>query len=374
MATKRRGNGEGSVYQRNDGRWVAAVTIDGKQKFVYAKTRPAAQRRLREAQRLHEDGLPVVTSRQSVTDYLTDWLKIVESSVRYATFIRYQEYVRLHIIPKIGRIRLAKLTPQQVQDMYAACLSAGLSAQSVRHLHTVFHRALRQAIQLDLVARNVTDRVEPPRAEKAEMQTYSAVQVRAFLDAARGDRLEALYVLAVTTGMRQGELLGLRWQDLDLERRVLQVQVAMQRTKDGLQLAAPKTNAARRKLILGKAAVDALRQHRAKQNAERLQVGERWPDWDLVFANGVGKPITAGHLLRRSYEPLLLRANLPRLRFHCLRHTAGTLLAEKGVSIKVIQETLGHTRSAVTLDYYVHATENMQKHAAQAMEDVLSGS
>ena len=216
------------------------------------------------------------------------------------------------------------------------------------------------------------DLVTPPRAAHREMQTLSPEQARAFLDAAQGDRFHALYVLALSTGMRQGELLALRWQDVDLDRGTVQVRGSLQRTPAGLTLTEPKTAASRRQVGLTPSAVAALRRHRVAQTEERLRFGSVWQDNGLVFCNEIGEPIDATHVTVRPFRRLLERAGLPQIRFHDLRHTAATLLLGQGVHPKMVSEMLGHTQIAITLDLYSHVTPTMQRQATDAMEAVLT--
>jgi integrase len=371
---RKRANGEGSVYRRKDGRWAASVSLDhGRRKAFYGKTRQEVGRKLGAALKARQDGLPVVGERQTVAKFLESWLESTRPTVRPRTFTRYEEYVRLHVIPELGSLTLARLSPQYLQRLYANRLEAGLSPTSVAHLHAVLHRALEQAARWGLTPRNVAKLVTPPRPSRREMATLSPEQARALLQTAEGDRLEALYVLALSTGMRQGELLALRWRDVELEGGSLQVRATLQRTHDGFQFAEPKTARSRRQVALTRAAADSLRRHRSRQLEERLQMGAAWEDNDLVFANEVGRPIEAGNLIRRSFHPLLQRAALPQVRFHDLRHTAATLALGKGVHPKMVAEMLGHSQIAVTLDLYSHVTPTMQRQAADALEAVLSG-
>ncbi len=189
----------------------------------------------------------------------------------------------------------------------------------------------------------------------------------------RRSRLEALYVLAVTTGMRQGEILGLRWRDVDVDQGMVQVRGSMQALKGvGLHIAEPKTAGSRRHVMLSQRPIEALRRHRVAQAAERLRAGAGWEDNDLVFANEVGRPIAAGNLLRRSFEPLLKSAGLPRIRFHDLRHTSATLLLGQGVHPKIVSEMLGHSKITTTLDLYSHVTPTMQREAVRAFDAILT--
>ena len=203
------------------------------------------------------------------------------------------------------------------------------------------------------------------------MATLSPEQARMLLETAASERLEALYVLALSAGLRQGELLALRWRDINFDAGSVQVRGSLQRTTGGLTIAEPKTARSRRLITLTAAAANALRRHRSAQAKERLRLGAIWEDNDLVFANEIGRPIEAGNLLRRSFWPLLERAGLPHMRFHDLRHTAATLMLGQGVHPKVVAEMLGHSQISVTLDLYSHVTPTMQQQAARAMDSVL---
>jgi len=368
----RRGNGEGSIHKRqSDGRWCASITLhDGSRKHFLAKTRDEVARKLAAALAEKEKGTLVVAPRQSVRQFFAAWLAAAKPSLRPRTYDRYEEYVRLHITPDIGRVSLTGLTPQHLQRLYAKKLE-GLSPTTVNHLHATIHKGLSTAVRWGALHRNVADFVDPPRPDRHEMATLNPEQARKLLEATRGNRLEALYVLAITTGLRQGELLGLRWRDVDLDAAALQIRGSMQATKEGLQIAEPKTPGSRRQVMMSQPPVDALRRHRVAQAAERLRMGAAWEDNDLVFANKVGRPIPAGHLLRRSFEPLLKKAGLARIRFHDLRHTSATLLLGQNVHPKIVQEMLGHTRISTTMDLYSHVTPTMQREAAAAFDAIL---
>lgn len=370
----KRGNSEGSITRRSDGLWEARVTLDGgKRKSFYAKTRQEAARKLNEALRDRDSGLPVVGGKQTVEQYLTSWLAATKATIRPTTFARYEQFVRVHIVPTIGKSALSKLSPQQLQALYALKLEEGLSSTTVHHLHAVLHRALDKALRLGLVQRNVADMVDVPRMRHHEMTTLSEEQARTLLSAASGERLEALYVLAIATGMRQGELLALKWRDVDLDESRLQVRATLHYTNEGYVIAEPKTEFSRRRIALSKVAVEALRAHRIRQLEERLQLGDAWEDNDLVFPNTVGRPLDGVNLLKYWFYPLLKRAGLPRMRFHDLRHTAATLLLGRGINPKIVSEMLGHSHVSVTLGIYSHVTPHMQEQAAKAMDDALGG-
>ena len=365
----RRGNNEGSIYKRADGRWAAAVSLPRrKRRTLYGKTRQEVARKLNEALRDREAGLPIIPERQTVEQFLTHWLKTAEPTIRRTTFVRYEEYMRLHTIPVIGHIRLPRLTPQHLQDLYTKKLAEGLSPTSVRHLHTVLHRALKQALRWNLIIRNVSEAVDPPRRASTDHQALTPEEVRRFLEAAREDRLEALYVLAVTTGMRRGELLGLHWRDVNLDQGTLQVRHTLQQ---GGFLGEPKTAKARRQIDLAPLAVEALQRHRIHQLKDRYEAGPQWPDTDFVFTNALGNYVDPDNLRRRSFGPLLRRAGVPSIRFHDLRHTAATLLLGLDTRPKVVQELLGHSQIAVTMDVYSHVLPTMQREAMNGLDKLL---
>jgi integrase len=372
MASGRRHNNEGSITKRPDGRWEARITLEGgKRKRFYGKTRQEVNRRLTEALRDRDRGLPIVGERQTVGQYLTTWLQAVGPTVGPTTLHSYEIKARVHLMPALGAIVLSKLSAQQVQAFYTAKLDGGLSSTTVHHLHSVLRHALSDAVRLGLVARNVTDVVDPPRMRHTEMRVYSAEEVRRFLEAARGHRLEALFVLAVTTGMRQGELLALRWRDVHFDEGYLQVRSSLKRIKGKLFIAETKTRRSRRRIALTPLACDALCRHRVGQWAERQRVEEAWCDNDLIFTNEVGNRIHLCGFNRDKFWPIIKRAGLPRVRFHDLRHTAATLLLSQGVNVKVVSEMLGHSSVSITLDVYGHVLPDMQRDATSAMQRML---
>jgi integrase len=311
--------------------------------------------------------------KTALGDYLDRWLTdSVRDTVRQNTWERYEQIVRLHIKPALGRVKLKSLTPTHVRALYRDKLDAGLATRTVQYIHTTLHKALKQAMNDRLVPRNVTEAVKAPRPSSKEVMPLSAGQARALLKAARGDRFEAIYVLAITAGLREGELLGLKWEDVDLGTEKLSVRRGLTITKYGPALGAPKRNKSRRSIRLTAPAAEALKRHKLTQKAERLRLGSLWEDNDLIFPNQTGglmRPwsLTGGPSLR-----LLRRAGLPETtRFHDLRHTCATLLLSKGVHPKIVQELLGHASISITLDTYSHVLPNMQEKAVDAMESAL---
>lgn len=287
------------------------------------------------------------------------------------TFIRYGQLVRIHALPTIGDIPIAKLNGQHLAALYSDRLAHGQSPRSVEQLHSVLHSAFRQAVRWDLIARNPADLVSPPRPKRPEITALTGDQARALLAVAAGDELEALYVLALSTGMRQGELLGLTWSAVDVTGARLEVRASLvYRTADNWSLADPKSQRSRRRVSLS--AVAALRSRRIRQAAARLLVGSDWQDNDLVFTDAWGHPLSGTHVTSRPFRELLQRAGLPRIRFHDLRHTVATLLLASGTHPKLVQELLGHSTIALTLNVYSHVTPSMHDEAANTMDRILT--
>lgn len=365
MAKKngRRAPGEGSLYKRADGRWCAQCRVESptggqKTRYLYAKTKGEASEKLRAALAERDSGFVFDDGKLTVGEYLEKWLDTVRDTVKDRTWERHESVVRLHLVPELGGVRLSRLTPMEVQTLYRERLDSGLSPRTVQIIHTTLHKALKQAVRWRLVPRNVCGDVDPPHAPRKEVQPLSAEQVRSLLAAAEGDPLEALYALAVTTGMRQGELLGLRWEDVDLGARVVRVRRTVWEGKSS----APKTRAARRQVGLSRRAFRALHEHRERAN------GSEW-----VFPSQTGRtPFDAHHLLNRSWLPLRKRAGLPETtRFHDLRHTAATLLLCRGVHPKLVQSLLGHASIEITMNTYSHVMPEMSGAAARAMDTAL---
>jgi integrase len=374
MAKGRRGNGEGTIRKRVDGRWEARISLEGGQRrSIFGKTRAEVAKRLSEILHEIDQGLPQITTNQTVRDYLTGWIETVRPTLGKASAYKYGSYMKLHVIPMLGSVTLAKLTAQHLQRLYAAKLNEGLSPTTVNLIHKVIHRALEDALRLGLVQRNISDLVDPPRRAHHEMRPLSADETRRLLEAVKGDRLEALAIVALTTGMRQGELMALKWRNVDLANTTLQVQTTAKLINGEMFVEETKTRRSRRRIALSPMAVEALKRHRLHQHEERLHAGERWQDNDYVFPNTIGKLLDPRSLRRRWFDKMLARAGLPHIRFHDLRHSAATLLLLQGVHPKIVSEMLGHASIAITLDLYSHVLPDMQRDASAAMERLLGG-
>ena len=372
---ERRIQGEGSVFQRKDGRWVAVITTDeGKKKTIYRKTQKEALKELQLANQAKMQGTLITARDQKLSEFLTSWLTdTAQPLLREKTYIRYGEIVRLHVVPILGKVTLQKLTPQHLQKLYKAKREEGYAPQTIRHIHRLLHRAFNDAVKWNLMSRNVCNLIEGPRVPKKEMQVLSHEQALRFLEAAKGDPLETLYILALSTGMRQGELLGLQWKDIQFENGTLQVKRKIARiTNKGFVFSEPKTTKSRRNITLTTLAIESLKQHRRHQHEQRLATGPNWEEYDLVFCNAVGRPIEVSNMTRRSFRPILAKAGLPIIRFHDLRHSCATLLLSLGIHPKIVQELLGHSQISITLDTYSHVLPSLQAEAAQRLDTLLS--
>ena len=377
----RRDRGAGSIYRRaRDGRWVGEITLPdtGRRKSVTGATKREAQQRLAHLRREIEQGLTPGDPRQTVEQYLASWLESIKPTMSDGAWLRHEQFCRLQIVPAIGAVKLASLTAQHVQTLYAGLLAGGLSSTTVHHAHATLHKALKAAVRLGLVARNVTEMVDAPRMRHHEMRVLSVAQARQFVEASKRERLGMLLILAITTGMRQGELLALHWKDVQIDEREdgtsdysLSVRWHLRYRAGVFTFKEPKTRRSRRRIALANFAAELLRAHREEQQRERARAGDIWQDNDLVFCTEAGTPITPNGALRSTFERVLRQANLPAIRFHDLRHTCATLLLGENVNPKVVSEQLGHSSIAITLDIYSHVMPDMQEHAALVLAGLL---
>lgn len=376
----RRGNGEGSIYQRKStGRWEASITLeDGTRKTFYGKTRTEVKDKLKKAMADQQQGLLVKSDRQTVGQFLTDWLENTHRRrVRPRTYERYREAINLHIIPAIGDHQLQKLTAQHIQAFYTAKEKEGLAPATIRYYHSVLHNAFTLAVKWGLIARNICDLTSPPRRERHEMHTLSFEQAQRFLDTLAGHKWEALFELALATGLRRGEILALKWQDIDFDAGTLQVRRILSRVPTQSENrqhvyveAEPKTHMSRRSVVIASFALEALEKHRANQAEEKQKAGQHWQNYDYVFCTSTGTHLNPNYIVD-VFKKLLQRAGLPNLRFHDLRHSAATLLFKMKTHPKIVQELLGYSNISITLDIYSHTLPGMQEDAIQGLDEAF---
>lgn len=374
----RREQGSGAVYRRSsDGRYVAVVDLgwkDGKRQrrsFVSA-TEGGAIAKLNRAMAQLGRGALMAADKQTVAQFLDHWLAaVVKPTLRPKTYQSYESICRIHIIPAIGRRRLDKLGVQHVAAMLADCQAAGCSPTTVRYVRTVLKKALADAVRWEVIPRNVAALVKPPLATRFEGKPLSPEDAGRFLLAARGDRLEALFTVAVALGLRLGEAFGLRWQDVNLDTGTLTVRHQLQRIDKVYRLTEPKSPRSRRTLPLPAPVLASLKAHRQRQLEDRLLAGGRWDgSWNLVFCSTIGTPLDDANV-RTAYAAILDKAGLEHRRFHDLRHSAGSFLVARGVHPRVVMEILGHSDIRITMNLYAHVIDASVKDALDQWESVF---
>lgn len=370
---KHRGHGEGTICLRKDGRWTAAMTLEnGKRKFFYGKTKREVMEKLTAAQRDLQQGIAPANDKLTLKQYMNEWLEgSAKSTLRPRSYDRYKEIVELHIVPAIGRETLSKLTPAKIEKFLNDRTKAGLKPRTVQNIHAVLRRALKQAERWGMIVRNPASLVSAPKAERANAKPFTVEEAQSFLRGVKGDRLEALYSVALALGLRQGEALGLSWEDVGLDAGTLHVNRNLQRIGGKLVLTEPKTQKSRRTLPLPLALVKALIQHYERQQQDRLLAGEEWVETGLIFSTSTGKPLQANNVLK-AFKRALKRAGLEDRRFHDMRHSCATLLLAQGVPMRVVMDLLGHTKIQTTADIYSHVTPALQREALAEMDRLLN--
>ncbi len=368
----KRQRGFGAVYHRPDGRWEGQIRIPGGgRRSFYARTRREVAHRLSQERWALGQGLPVSAGTTSLETFLGRWLAITATRLRPSTVRAYTVDAQ-RLLPFLGRVPLRAVTPGMIASTYASLLKSGLSPRSVEQVHCVLHLALKQAMHWAIIARNPSELVMPPRPRSREMTALNGCQLQHLLDATAGSRWHSLWVVLGTSGMRLGEALGLKWEDVDLAEGKLVIRRTLVRHPgQGLLFAPPKTEKSRRTIHLSEVARQALILHRQGEAARRAQAKE-WKEIGLVFTNARGGPVEFGEI-NRALTCALKAAGLPHIRVHDLRHTVASILLEANVHPKVVQELLGHSTIRLTLDTYSHLTPGLHRQAAQTM-DVLLGS
>jgi integrase len=358
---ERRGHKEGGITKRysRDGR-LLGYQVQVKLPTGIRKTL-GTTKRYREAVKLAQRGQVELAAgrlttspRQTLDTYLTAWLASKRPSLRYKTYVTYQTVIR-HACARIGRMRLDAIKAKDIEDCERD-LGSATGARTVQQMHMVLRQALDRAVKLDMIGRNPADAVEPPRSTTPERPSLSIGQAGTLFSATKNDRFFALYVVLTTTGIRLGEALGLQWDAVDLNDRVLLVRQELQRqTGKGLALEELKTEKSRRPVPLLEVAVEALRSHKAEQNELRLLLGPGWHDTNLVFTSSTGTALDPANV-RRHWYAALNDSRLPRVRLHDLRHTATSLMGNEGIELHVIQAVMGHSTSVTTANIYMHVS------------------
>jgi len=351
---KRRAKGEGTIFKEKSGNWRADVTLpNGKRKSKRSKSQQVVKDWLLEQRKAQKDNLLLKDEKITVGEYLDRYLADVAAhTLKPSTLHSYNYLIRDHIKPNIGHIRLTNLRPDHLQALYSAKLNSGLSKRTVQYIHAVIRKSLNQAVKWGLLYRNPANAAIAPQPKRKPPQTLSADQVKLFLGAVEGHRLYSLYVLAITTGMRKGELLGLYWEDVDLDKRTISIHRTLVDIRGTMHVGQPKSDSAYRTIILSETVCEILKPQQEE---------------GLVFTSTAGTFLSQRNVTRH-FHSVLDRLGLPRMRFHDLRHTAATLLLEDNVHPKVVQDMLGHSSITLTLDTYSHVIPGHHDEAAKSME------
>lgn len=377
-----RRKGEGTVFERKGGTtrrtkpWVAEITLEtGKQKTIgYFKTEAEAIAAKNKALRELEQGALVTGSRQTVENYLREWFETIQKQeVRQTTYLRQEPILYKVILPALGHIQLQKLTPQHIQKLYSDKLNEGWKPGSIRNIHKILHKALKNAARWKLVPQNVSDLVSLPRNIKHRAQTLTQEQTVKLLKIAQGHPLEPLVVLALATGMRHGEIAGLQWSDINFEEQTLEINRTISYVSGyGYVQGDPKTENSKRKIVLPKFVMRSLERYQDRQNALRARAGSQWQDLNLVFCNEATGYYRNPACTGQAFHRLLARAKLPQMRIHDLRHSAATLLILRmKMPVNLVQELLGHDDVETTLGMYTHVDPEMQRPMMDALDDLF---
>ncbi len=368
---KRRGNQEGSISHRTDGRWMARVSHEGKRVTVYGKTKHEARKKLRALQRKQDENLPLVTSQTLLKDYLAQWLETIRHQVRAKTLVDYEVAIRLHIAPCLGHIRLGKLEPEHIEKAWNDMLKKGKSASVVQYAHFRLTKALDDAMKRNLIYRNPCQAVSPPKVSRIELHPPDARGIQRLLEAAKDtEYYDALYT-AFYTGLRRGEVLALRWCDVDLDMATISVVHSLYRAKGAQSIIEdPKSAKGRRLVSLTPSNALLLRSLRERQEVDGLLQGFAVNDDTLVFRYRNGSPILP-RTFSGAFTKIMRRAGLAGYRLHDARHAHATLMLKQGVHPKIVQERLGHAKVGTTLDIYSHVVPGLQEAAALRFEEGL---
>lgn len=360
----------GNIRRRSNGTWTIQVYAGkdpetGRKRYVSRTVRGAkkdAEAALAKLIRAQETGLDLSAARLTVSAFLDRWLDVWKDRVKPRTHFRYAELIRLHVKPALGSTSLTKLRPLHIEELYGALRKRGLAGTTILQIHRVLHAAFNQGVKWQLLERNPTDAVKAPRKTSKEAAALTADQIPSLLNAVHGSLLELPTLIALGTGMRLGEVLGLRWQDVDLESAMARVRQTLQIT---MQFDTPKSHRSVRSLTLPGFLVDALRTHKKLQNERRLMLGESWHDLDLICERGDGLPLRPD-TISKHFATAMKGAGLD-ITFHGLRHTHASLMLSAGTDLKVTSARLGHSSISITADLYTHVASQQDRKAADAL-------
>lgn len=380
---KRRRAGEGTIYQRADGTWTAKVTYKDQlgrtqRKSLYGKTEKEILAKKKSFEKSLEIGV-IVSDKLKVSDWLTTWLEVYKKpSVKQTTYEGYERVVKGHLIPTIGSVYLKDLRPDHIQAMLNEKSTTGnlktggpLQPRMIEYIYAVLHVALEQAYKNQIIIFNPCGMVTKPQKARKEFYCWTADEASAFLAAMKDDRNYIIYLLALTTGLRRSELLGLRWADIDMKKNLLSVNQVMVRVKGGYKFQEPKTKKSKRTIQVSDKVITSLKQWKRKQSIEKAAFPGEFNKQDLILCSIMGEPVNP-ESISRNFKKDLEAAKLPDIRFHDLRHCHASMLLEQGADLKTISDRLGHSTIVMTADIYSHITEKLQAKAVNILDDVLN--
>ena len=367
----------GSIHRRGDV-WIAywrTETSEGRKQHTKSfRTKKEAQQFLTDTMAAIRGGVFSEPTKVTLGEFLLErWLPTKKMAVRVSTYASYRGLVERHVIPALGHVQIQQLTADRLDRFYADLVAHGLATKTIRNIHVLLHRALTDAVRKSLVPRNVADASDPPklnRADREEMKTWTPEQLREFFAGIATHRLAAAYILAATTGMRRGEVLGVRWRDIDFKARRLHVQQTVLTVEYQIIIGRPKTLRGERKIALDDQTIQVLQSHRAAQRREKQLLGDGYQDHGLVFAREDGTPVHPDYF-SQTFDRTVRRLGLPKIRLHDLRHTHATLGLAAGVHVKVISDRLGHATTSFTQDVYMHAIPAVEEDAADQIAHIV---
>jgi len=368
---KKRGNNEGTVYKRKDGRWCAQVSLSGKRITRYAKTQRECHDWVREITNKIEHGMSFDATQLTLERYMESWLTGKDLSIRQNTARNYRRYAEQDILPVIGKMRLQNILPAHIRQLYLRMQAEGKGSRTIQLVHATLHCALKQAVKERLIGYNPMDAVERPKVETKEFHIFTESQARTFLEAASGHPYEVLFYLALTTGLRKGELLGLMWEDMDWEKGTLRIERQLQQAYNSSAVLVPtKTRSGRRQIKLGRIGLTMLEAHRQRQEAQKTLAGNTWKENGMIFTTGIGTYASQSKV-SKEFKRILQKNGLPDIRFHDLRHTSLSLLLDMGTPVNTVQHRAGHSKASVTTDIYGHVMAHSQDAAAENIEQIV---
>lgn len=369
---KKRGNSEGTIHQLPSGSWRAQLSLQGHRLSHTSKTRREVQEWLKQQISQIDGGYTYTYAQLSIQEYMNEWLKTKQSVIRPSSWTQFKQITRCYIIPWLGSVKLTQLRTDQVQRLYNHLIEIGVQVYAIRKCHTVLHSALQNAVRIGVINRNPVSYAQQPRLPSHEIHILDEGQTNWLIVSTRDHRLGALINLAIASGARQRELLGLKWTDIDWVKKTLRIDRQLDFPDgNGVHFSDTKTKYGRRSIVLGSHSIEVLKEQMVRQEMERRAAGSNWRENGLIFTTSIGTPIHPRNLLR-DFKILLKEAGLPPIRWHDLRHLCASILLNKNISPIVVARRLGHSKTSITMDVYGHLIGGMQNEAAEIIDEVIT--